>query len=371
MITPSLEARRAAAPPRRPARFPRIRRKLLIALVAAVVAVLACELGFRLLGPALGVDRGELRGVRDYVCEGRISEFASTAYTVYRRPTDMPGINSLGFADEEWVVAREPGVPRILCLGGSTTEGRYPFLLEQILEKHTGRDFEVLNAGISGWTSAEVLVAWFLSLQDFAPDLVILHLAVNDVHARRARDFRGDYTHWRQPLRTPEFSAWKRLLVRWSDLYAWTQTRAKRPNVLHVTTNRAFELDPLVHENRLDAATAAPFRRNVASVGESAAGLGADVALMTMPLSPAPDQSTILRYGAAENDRILRELAEEHDWMLVDAAAVFAENPELVEGEFLDMMHLSSQGNFYKAQLVADRLLADWVPGLDLEQQSR
>jgi hypothetical protein len=123
-----------------------------ISLGVLVLVAAGAEAGFRALGPAEA--REPLASLRNYLLTGRTR-------------------------------ARTSGVPRVACLGGSTTEGgnpqgrggSYPPLLEVALEERTGRDFEVLNAGISSWTTNEMLVAWFLTIQDFQPDLVVLHEA--------------------------------------------------------------------------------------------------------------------------------------------------------------------------------------------------
>jgi acyl-CoA thioesterase-1 len=74
---------------------------------------------------------------------------------------------------------------RILALGDSLTEGygvekdeAYPFLLEQAL-RDRGHDVEVVNAGISGSTSASALgrLKWYLRAK---PDILILALGAND-----------------------------------------------------------------------------------------------------------------------------------------------------------------------------------------------
>jgi hypothetical protein len=168
--------------------------------VAALLAV-ACEFAFRVRADE--AQAKALASFRHHLLTGEMREFEARAYTNYQRP--RAASNGFGFRDRPWPVERTPGVPRILCLGGSTTEGRkddaYPLWLEQTLERRAGRDFEVLNAGMAGWTSAEMLVAWFLSLQDLDPDVVVLHEAVNDLEPRFYTGFRADYTHWRVPIR--------------------------------------------------------------------------------------------------------------------------------------------------------------------------
>lgn len=91
-------------------------------------------------------------------------------------------------------IKKEDGAYRIVCIGGSTTQGvglpreeKYPFLLEQILdERHPGR-FEVLNLGLHGANtrnffqrfhkaSKEANFGW----KDLDVDLVIICPVWND-----------------------------------------------------------------------------------------------------------------------------------------------------------------------------------------------
>jgi len=98
--------------------------------------------------------------------------------------------NGFGLRSGEIIIPKPEKTFRILCIGGSTTEEgssnetTYPSLLESCLQQHfPDRIVEVVNAGVSGITSDWHL----LRLQDylkFDPDLVIMHLGVNDIWRR-------------------------------------------------------------------------------------------------------------------------------------------------------------------------------------------
>lgn len=186
-----------------------MRKRIAVALSVFFALLGLSEVLFRIFEEASSsVDGRRLVEARRYLRSGTPALFEPRAHTVFQRATGAKSSNSFGFTDAEWELAKTPGVPRILCLGASTTAGgnqsgrpgSYPILLEEALELATQRDFEVMNAGISGWTTAEAVSAWFLTLQDFRPDLVLLHFAINDVHPRMRADFRADYSHWRIPL---------------------------------------------------------------------------------------------------------------------------------------------------------------------------
>ncbi len=74
---------------------------------------------------------------------------------------------------------------RILCLGGSTTAlgGRYsyPSHLEEILNKHNiGINFKVVNKGVCGITTMDIVRQIEFNLDRYRPDLVITMIGIND-----------------------------------------------------------------------------------------------------------------------------------------------------------------------------------------------
>jgi hypothetical protein len=88
--------------------------------------------------------------------------------------------------DRDFAYAKPPGVKRIVSLGDSFTIG-YEVALEdtfsQVLERELGRRgrrVEVLNAGVSGFGTAEEAVYLERELWKYAPDLVLVSFFVND-----------------------------------------------------------------------------------------------------------------------------------------------------------------------------------------------
>lgn len=76
--------------------------------------------------------------------------------------------------------------PLVVCLGDSLTEGyqvepefSYPFLVEHRLRDKGWPDIEVVNAGISGSTSASAVSRLRWQMQQ-NPDVVVLALGAND-----------------------------------------------------------------------------------------------------------------------------------------------------------------------------------------------
>jgi lysophospholipase L1-like esterase len=98
-------------------------------------------------------------------------------------------INSRGFRDLEYRVNKDDRVFRILCLGDSSTFGielpvelTYHSLLEDRLNREYDgrRRFEVINAGVVGYTSIQGLYMYLSRGARFKPDLVTFYFGVNE-----------------------------------------------------------------------------------------------------------------------------------------------------------------------------------------------
>jgi lysophospholipase L1-like esterase len=97
-------------------------------------------------------------------------------------------INGQGLrADRDYPYAKPPGVRRIVSLGDSYTVG-YEVELEetfsQVLERELvarGYAVEVLNAGVSGYSTAEELLYLERELLRYEPDLVLVSFYGNDL----------------------------------------------------------------------------------------------------------------------------------------------------------------------------------------------
>ncbi len=338
------------------------RAHLSLALASAVGTLLAAKLVFRATAGLLGVDTDALVRFRELVATGGDAAlYQPRAHVLYARPRGQGGINQLGFNDREHPVAKPQGLTRVACLGGSTTEGgnplgrvgSYPYLLETELAERTGELFETLNLGMSGWTSAEIMIHYFLVVQDYAPDVVVLHLGANDVEPRSRRGFRSDYSHYRRPWRELRFSAAFKMLVGISDIFAATQLR--RSGDLSLASRVSFDYDEpyLVPGGRPPPETSGAFRRNVRTIVEHVTRSGGTVVLATVPFDRSRAEPSTAA-GIDEHNQILRELGTELETGLADLGARHLGDPSWMSGEFLDVVHVSPTGNEKKAAAIAD-----------------
>jgi lysophospholipase L1-like esterase len=334
----------------------------------SVLGVLAAvELGFRLLEGPLGVDRERLARFREYVWSGgEIALYEPRPHILYARPRGLPGVNSLGFTGAEPALAKSPGVLRVACIGSSTTEGgnpqgpegSYPHFLQPALVARLARPVEVLNFGMSGWTTAEQLVHFALVVQDYVPDVVVLHEAANDVAPRNWPGFRPDYSHYRRSWGPPAYSLPYRALVRTSDAFAaWGMRRATATG-LEAAVVRTPDGPFAFADGSLPPETAAPFHRNLRSIAELARLRGARVVLATMPFDAQRAEAfPAYRAGLVEHNRILRELARAERLGLADLEAM-ASGEGALAGAFIDLVHLTPAGNRWKADRIAEAVAA-------------
>jgi lysophospholipase L1-like esterase len=96
-------------------------------------------------------------------------------------------INSAGFRDHEYPLEKKPGVFRIVMLGDSIVWGHGLTLqdtiakqLEALLNKASDRPFEVLNFGVSGYSTQQEVELYRVKASRYDPDLVIVGYCLND-----------------------------------------------------------------------------------------------------------------------------------------------------------------------------------------------
>lgn len=346
---------------------------MIFAAVSVLAALIGSELFVRWRGPELlGISQDDVQNLRTFLREGHqiITPFPYAGFVAKSFDPDAPVLQftagGVGRVDPtrpvDWSFEfeREPGVLRIACLGGSTTWGGYPLLLKQILEERTGRQVQVMNWGVPAWTSMETMVNYFVVVQDYEPDIVILMHAINDVTARLSRDYRADYSHWRIVWNEPRRSALHDAFLLRSDLYAAFVIRAG---------DRAFHLREYVSKqprgsfktlDDLPEGSADTFERNVRTIARDVTAKGGALVLVTQPTfvrASRGEEPTLGTLGAGQHNAILRTIAQENGFCLVDLESEFAALDEKTrELLFTDVVHLIPKGQQREAERIADRL---------------
>ncbi len=169
-------------------------------LIACVVSVAFVEIGMRLVGltfPVFDV-YDDVQGVK--LMPGQSGWYRKEGEAFLE-------INSLGYRDDEYELAPPPGTFRIAVLGDSFTEARQMPLEETYWHRLgealsacpalEGKDVEVLNFGIGGYSTTQSLLAYETDARRFQPDLVLLgFFSGNDIR-ENSRALSVGKTDWK------------------------------------------------------------------------------------------------------------------------------------------------------------------------------
>jgi hypothetical protein len=183
------EAGQSRVAPRSEARE-RLLRRLAVALALLVVFGLA-EVGLRVFARLSSyIPKVDLYDAPHYLL-GR----ALLPGAAYLSRVGSIHVNSLGFRGPEFTAAKPAGTYRIAAVGGSTTFGyypatssdqaAYPAVLERLLntakpDSRVAR-YEVINAGVPGYSLRSSLQNFSSRLLFFQPDMLIVYHATNDL----------------------------------------------------------------------------------------------------------------------------------------------------------------------------------------------
>jgi lysophospholipase L1-like esterase len=175
---------------------PRVRslvRVLAGTVLGLVIAALFFEVGLRAYFNAFGTEAEKVAYVMTREEIDRLDPYVIALPEVdYALSGEHSQNNALGYRGEEIQVPKPDGVFRIVTLGDSTTYGTsvkanetYPYFLQQILRDEYGlTNVEVVNGGILGYTTYQIVSTMALRVPELEPDLVILFESINDLMPR-------------------------------------------------------------------------------------------------------------------------------------------------------------------------------------------
>jgi lysophospholipase L1-like esterase len=237
----------------------------------------------------------------------------------------------------------EPGRPRIVALGGSSTGGAFQmddirlFWPQKLEDRLADRGWRVVNQGVGGWNTLHVRLYVESQIERLDPRILALYVGHNDLLTRTAFPYR---------------ELWRR--------YEAEGAVSGRPNPLTLLLDRSrlgmgFRFGVLALRAR-EQAVAVPVddaRENLAALIDLAEARGARVLLMTEGLHPDP--APMRPY-----DAMLSQLAAERGALHLDAATVLHEAD--ARDLFLDDCHLSEAGHAFLATRVEASLEeAGWL----------
>jgi len=293
--------------------------------------------------------------------------------------------NSLGYRNREFSLAKPSGVYRIVALGGSTTydvriennDQTFTAQLEKLLKADYGyQNVEVINAGVPGYNSWEMLINLEFRVLDLDPDLVIIYEGTNDVHARLVEPsaYQGDNSGRRQPWRIPRVPLWERS--------AFLRILSRMTNLSRQVSVDDFVSAPTYlswpYEDRLNGKNADPaevlegnppiyFRRNLENMVAIANENDIRIMFATWAYSPYLNDYASQSYyqqGFRENNEVVEEVAESHPVLFFDYAKLMPQDAKY----WADGRHVNEAGASVKAALFAEFLDSQRVIGRESTQ---
>jgi len=279
--------------------------------------------------------------------------------------------NSLGYRNEEFPLEKPSGVFRIVALGGSSTydvsikdnDDTFTAQLEKLLKEGYGyHDVQVINAGVSGYNSWEILVNLEFRVLDLDPDLVIIYEGTNDVHARMVEPsaYRSDDLGRRQAWQAPRVGLWEHSALLRILSRAMNITRqVSVDDFVSASTYMSWPFESRLIENNLDPAEILKenppiyFRRNLENMIAIANEHDVQILFSTWAHSPNLNDYASEGYyqqGFRENNDVVKEVAVSHDIPLFDFAGVMPQ--EVIY--WADGRHVNETGALVKARLFAE-----------------
>ncbi len=282
----------------------------------------------------------------------------------YRYSDGFKPYNSHGFRAPEWT-RKNPGTIRIVAVGGSTTYGIlsrdgknvWPALLEKRLNAPGAPAVEVINLGVTGYTSFEAIGVMAMMVPDLEPDIVLINVGVNDAFSACYPDEGGrDNTLFRFSWNVRRLPG----IVKAGMRRSYT-LRVAGFLVLSIDTYLPGDMmtaiqypPPNDRESRRNAANATGkyFRRNLMTLVTLATRSGAAAVVFTQPLNPAWDTVDSPFYRSIldaqqRNNEIIRDVGKELGVRVIDLFSGMRAR-EL----FVDAVHANLMGEAQQALLV-------------------
>ncbi|HXV78361.1 MAG TPA: SGNH/GDSL hydrolase family protein [Candidatus Binatia bacterium] len=270
---------------------------------------------------------------------------------LFWKPVARAPYNAQRFKGPLMVVPKPRGVFRILCYGDSNTEGpkegSWPEILEEVLNRHRsppGRRYEVVNAGVAGYSSYQGLLRFRQEVATYQPDLVIVSFGWNDVAQAVGRADHEFYPSWLQVQ-----------LMR-----ALFKSRLYLVLLKNIPLRNAAAIDHSLPEVARVPLT--QYIVNMERFVELAKQHGSAIVFLTRPhRKPAVTLSQMpsWRGKVPSYNETLRGWAKKNGFVLFDVETLF---DNLGAAYFNDECHLTKEGHRTLAEALAPVLLREPVP---------
>lgn len=260
------------------------------------------------------------------------------------RPKNTSPYNKQGFKGPLAEIPKPANTFRILVYGDSNTEGipedSWPARLQLVLnefEKQSHLKYEVLNAGVAGYTSHQGFIRFQQEVEKFAPDMVLVAFGWNDL----ARGVQPD-RHYRPP------AGWIVALERtFLKLHSYRALKQIARSKSHENVPKTVRRVPLKHyEDNLYRFASLAKKHNV------------KVVFLTRPHRDSVEQlqstSSSFSAGVPEYNQELLRVARQNNVEGLDAEKYFLDAAE--ERFWGDECHFTELGRIEMAKFVFEEL---------------
>jgi lysophospholipase L1-like esterase len=286
--------------------------------------------------------------------------------------------NSHGYRGAEFTKTKPERKIRIATLGGSTTYGvgvnneeTWPYQLAGFL----GKDFQVINMGVPGYSSAENLIQTALHLSDYKPDLAVYFIGLNDLRNINVSNLESDYSDYHAPAlygalglcnneNVPALASLKMALI-----------LSQRVGLIEGCPNQEIKAKPKKHEG-VDSRALSLYGRNLRSIKALCDEQGIKVLFVPQVLL-----EEVLKTGNYNWWIPYVPISEMDDMMVAynstlksvseASGARYASgvlNHAWEKNDFVDMSHFTGTANRVLAEIIAKEIREELELTLDLEQ---
>ena len=272
-----------------------------------------------------------------------VDRFREPDPVLFWRPLPVAPYTTQRFKGPLVVVPKPPHVLRVIAYGDSNTDGPdqggWPAELQRLLENGQGgrRRVEVLNAGVSGYSSLQGLRRFRQEVERYRPDVVLVSFGWNDLPEALGKPDKDFQVSPLAPV--------QRALLRYRFYLVLRQQLTATPQASTGTEPRVSVAD---------------YAKNLAAFGEEGKRHGATVVLLTRPHRATPreiqDSPTWRRDVPKYNDA-LRRVARDTGIRTIDVQRAFEGRRDL----FFDDCHFTEEGRRVMAELLS-RELAPLLP---------
>lgn len=255
-----------------------------------------------------------------------------------------------------------PGEITVACVGASGTANSisdgerdysFPGLLEETLRARTVSGVRVMNCGIGGWNSADMLVNYALNIIHLRPTYLVLYQGMLDIDLYLMPGFRSDYSHGRRNLgEVMGKIRLANLVPALPFLTAYEKWREETFGSGNVRDDVLKQIRAGTPDYNMPLPALEVEKQNFRSIIALARDSGTQVILATFAFYNYDGSKRFTKFseGVAQENAFIRELAAEYQCPLVDVDALIPKTKDY----FLDSNHFTPAGMQLIAGALAD-----------------